>query len=241
MISVIFRAEIPREPLTAEQSYERVDLLVKALHPLLLPDLRWWGGMTAPQDKLLPFDEREPFIERLKRGITHPGEGVSIIMTSGYNAKEHDEPGRFMIQFMPFVGTTTIEIDEPDKAFGIVTTELCKKVLTALARSEPTTFAYADVFARTPDRKFPKSYHANFATFPHRKCLGWMGFVPTEVTSEQLPLAARVEHIAGKGTLIVSVDEVFDLNNKDHIKRANQVEMDMVDAGLLPVTDPSLL
>lgn len=241
MIHVQFCADIPEQQLTAEQSYERVARLVKTLAATLPMPLRWWGGMNTPKEKLVPFDEREPFLSRIKQGITHPSEGVSIILTSENKTKGSNTPGTFMIEFVPEIGAVRIEIDQPDLAYTAATTSICQKVLSALVRSEPVTFAYADVMARTPDRKFPKTYRADFATFPHRKCLGWMGFVPQQVPHEQLPLADTVEPIAGKGTLIVSINEVFDLNNKAHIKRANQVEMDMVDAGVLPVTDPSLM
>ncbi|MBN6152842.1 immunity 52 family protein [Xanthomonas sp. AmX2] len=104
---------------------------------------------------------------------------------------------------------------------------------------EPVSFAYVDVVDRSLATDEVVFYRLNYATFPHRKALGWMGFVPAEVAPAQLPLAAQLVPVAGKGTVIVAVDAPFDLNDPAHIRRANQVEMDMVDLGLLPVTDPN--
>ncbi|WXF83173.1 hypothetical protein WDV90_17795 [Xanthomonas translucens pv. undulosa] len=58
------------------------------------------------------------------------------------------------------------------------------------------------------------------------------------MTKEQLPLAADILPANG-GSIIVATQEPFDLSNKEHIKRANQIEMDMNDLGLLAVTDPT--
>ncbi|MNW14185.1 hypothetical protein D3C71_2123410 [compost metagenome] len=65
-----------------------------------------------------------------------------------------------------------------------------------------------------------------------------MAYVRETVSQQQLPLAAALLP-APAGTIVVSVDQAFDLANKDHIQRANEVEMDMSDLGLLPVIDPS--
>lgn len=241
MIQVQFIGDISQEPLSAEQSYDRLTRLADKLAPELSAGLRWWGGMNNPSDNMLPLDHREQFLTRLKEGDIRPGEGVRIIVTSSPRTSGPVEPGTFMIWFDPFVGSTSIEVDYPNRAFGTGTYDLCKRVFVAMVATEPVTFAYANVMAKAPDRKFPVSYRADFATFPHRKCLGWMGFVPQVVTAEQLPLAAELVPVPGKGTVIVAVNEPFDLNNMQHIQRANQIEMDMVDHDLLPVTDPSFL
>ncbi|WP_341776938.1 hypothetical protein [Stenotrophomonas indicatrix] len=56
------------------------------------------------------------------------------------------------------------------------------------------------------------------------------------VSGQQLPLAVDVLPAPG-GSIVVSVDEAFDLSNKEHIRRANEIEMEMNDLGLLAVTD----
>ncbi|NWC11986.1 immunity 52 family protein [Pseudomonas agarici] len=103
------------------------------------------------------------------------------------------------------------------------------------------TFAFVNITDKLPGKEFIDTYETDFCTFPHRKCVGWMAFVPRAVTSEQLPLAAEIIDIPGKGTVIVTVKEPFELTNMAHIRRANEIEMDMVDLDLLPLTDPSFL
>ncbi|NWC11523.1 immunity 52 family protein [Pseudomonas agarici] len=110
-----------------------------------------------------------------------------------------------------------------------------------VVKIEHASFAYVDVIARIKNHKSPKTFKRIFATFPHRKCLGWMAFVPKIVTAEQLPLAAELINIPKKGTIIVAVNDPFDLTNMAHIRRTNEIEMDMVDLDLLPLTDPSFL
>lgn len=53
--------------------------------------------------------------------------------------------------------------------------------------------------------------------------------------------AAELLPIPNKGTVVVAVDEAFDLNNKAHIKQANIVEMRLADLDLLPVIGPGLM
>ncbi|MDZ3240547.1 immunity 52 family protein [Klebsiella pneumoniae] len=38
-----------------------------------------------------------------------------------------------------------------------------------------------------------------------------------------------------KGTIIVSTEEIFDGNNKEHIGKANDIEIKLLDLGLLPL------
>lgn len=67
-----------------------------------------------------------------------------------------------------------------------------------------------------------------------------MIYLPFKIESRQVPEAAQVIKImddAGKqqlGTLIVTVEETFDMENEEHIKRANAIETRLVDQDLLP-------
>ncbi|MXC98362.1 hypothetical protein FQ003_24110, partial [Escherichia coli] len=38
-----------------------------------------------------------------------------------------------------------------------------------------------------------------------------------------------------KGTIVVSTEDVFDGNNKEHIGKANDIEIRLLDLGLLPL------
>lgn len=78
------------------------------------------------------------------------------------------------------------------------------------------------------------------SVFPDRPGAGWMLYLPFKIDSQQVPEAAQVIKImddAGKqqlGTLLVTVEETFDVENEEHIRRANAIETRLVDQDLLP-------
>jgi len=75
--------------------------------------------------------------------------------------------------------------------------------------------------------------------FPDRICVGWMIFIPAIILPELIPEAARVipvmDDTKQKGTIVVSTEEIFDGNNKEHIGKANDIEIKLLDLGLLPL------
>ena len=74
--------------------------------------------------------------------------------------------------------------------------------------------------------------------FPDRLPVGWMLYLNKKITQEQLPMAAELIHIENEknnGTLIISTDHVFDGSDKDDIKKANEIEIQLTGLGLLPV------
>lgn len=241
MIDTKVNVDIPPSHLSMEDGYQKLAALLEDLAPVL--EKAWYviEGTTAT-----PFTDKESVIalarknEKENKAVAPDMEGFSLTLTTAYDKKTWEKPGKLTLNFLPRLGLINVEFYKPNQAF--VAREIIEKVfstLRILALHINPTFGFVDIVAKHPI-KFLESYKDDFAAFPHRKCLGWMGFVPQQVTAEQLPLAFKVENIKN-GTLIVAIDEVFDLDNTEHIKRANQIEMDMVDAGVLPVTDPSLM
>lgn len=80
--------------------------------------------------------------------------------------------------------------------------------------------------------------------FKDRPGVGWMLYLPSVLTSQQIPEARALVPVMGKdekgknkqiGTIIVSVtDEPFSDENPVHIKIANAIEVRLVDQDLLP-------
>lgn len=76
--------------------------------------------------------------------------------------------------------------------------------------------------------------------FQDRPPVGWMLYLPFEVSERQVPEAAhlipieRRQHKDSKGTLVISTSEFFDVDNPEHIKIANAIERRLVDQDLLP-------
>ncbi|HGN0869482.1 TPA: Imm52 family immunity protein [Providencia alcalifaciens] len=74
--------------------------------------------------------------------------------------------------------------------------------------------------------------------FPDRLPVGWMLYLNKKIMPEQVPMAAQLIHIDNEknhGTLIISTDHVFDGENKDDIRKANEIEIQLAGLGLLPL------
>lgn len=74
--------------------------------------------------------------------------------------------------------------------------------------------------------------------FPDRLPVGWMLYLNKKIMQEQLPMAAElidIDNNKNKGTLIISTEHVFDGSNKDDIKKANEIEIQLTALGLLPL------
>ncbi|WP_047684609.1 MULTISPECIES: immunity 52 family protein [Xenorhabdus] len=75
--------------------------------------------------------------------------------------------------------------------------------------------------------------------FPDRLSAGWMLYLPIEIDSSLLPMAEEIIPITdkhgSKGSLIITTKEIFDIENKAHINKANDIEICLRDLGLLPL------
>ncbi|MGF6841596.1 hypothetical protein QF001_005491 [Paraburkholderia youngii] len=84
----------------------------------------------------------------------------------------------------------------------------------------------------------PRKYQGK-QVFEDRPSVSWMLYLPHALTAAQVPEARALIPVMREdkqqGTIIVSVtDEVFDVNNRDHVKAANDIEIRLADQDLLP-------
>lgn len=88
--------------------------------------------------------------------------------------------------------------------------------------------------------KVAPSGYSKHRVFPDRPAVGWMIYLPFEISERQVPEATQIIPIMAadgkkrQGTLIVTTTDTFDVNNPDHIKKANAIETRLVDQDLLP-------
>lgn len=236
MISAIITIQLTKENLEAEHGYK---LLREITSGIKAAD-DWFVGVNTPQQKSIPLRQKEAVIERLQERARLMTDGravsdfFSAFLTSDIKGKR--APGLIDIDFAPSIGRATISIYKPDQKFDDPVRVVLETLVAFIEADANVEFAFVNVYDKV-NGSF-QYYSADYATFPHRRCLGWMAYVPMEVTREQLPLAANIVATKG-GSIIMALNEVFDLANKEHIKRANQIEMDMNDLGLLAVTDPT--
>jgi hypothetical protein len=85
----------------------------------------------------------------------------------------------------------------------------------------------------------PLMYYTMHQVFPRRPGAGWMLYLPCPITANELPEAAELVPVTHGdkqlGTLIVSVaDRVFSVDEPEHIKIANSIEVRLADQDILP-------
>ncbi|PHM50529.1 immunity 52 family protein [Xenorhabdus miraniensis] len=75
--------------------------------------------------------------------------------------------------------------------------------------------------------------------FPDRLYAGWMLYLPIEIDPTLLPMAEEIISVADKngdkGSLIITTKEIFDIENQNHINKANDIEICLRDLQLLPL------
>lgn len=195
----------------------------------------WFCGENTPKQKLIPFEDEDAVVDRLRERADRMGStsfSASVVNDNGTKRR----PGLIEIDYIPAMGYMTVSLYRPDQLHANPTRLVAETLISVLEQEPGTTFAFADVYDKV-DGEF-QFYKTTYATFPHRQCVGWMAYVRHAATRQQLPLAADVLPAPG-GSIVVSIDQAFDLSNKEHIQRANEVEMEMNDLGLLAVTDPT--
>ncbi|MCC8464096.1 MULTISPECIES: Imm52 family immunity protein [Photorhabdus] len=79
----------------------------------------------------------------------------------------------------------------------------------------------------------------NKQVFPDRLSVGWMLYQPRIIDKAYLPMAEDVLPVYQKneqvGTLIITKKGIFDGRNQDDIDKSNDVEIQLVNLGLLPL------
>ncbi|QSQ53904.1 immunity 52 family protein [Xanthomonas translucens pv. undulosa] len=252
MIRAFIDASIPAGTPDVEAAYDQLAMLVAQL-ALVHPALAGWvehprAGDAGP----MPFSDRAGYIERVSRYAAQdkvqyphtPNAGaIEANLTTAVTESDWLTPGRASIKYMPALGRMTLQIYEPTKAFAAGDTpRIVRQCVAALGAALPATFIATDAHARMQNGEEGfETYAFDHQLFPHRRWLGWMGYVPHLVESRHIPEAAALIPVGRKGTVIVAVDECFDLHNPAHMKRAHEVEARMAHLGLLEVTDTSLL
>ncbi|MBN6152791.1 immunity 52 family protein [Xanthomonas sp. AmX2] len=245
MIRATIDATIAEESLDAEAGYERLVALTSAL-AVVHPSLGGWYSLANTKNgPTVPLQNKVAFLADATASSSdaeEPEGGFRATLSTAPDDKTWLAPGRALLTFEPSQGYITFEIYEPVRAHGeAATAELFRRALAAIAQIENLMFGATDVNARRQSGKGLEMYMGDHQLFPHRRWLGWMGFVPHPIESRHIPEAAALIPVGRKGTVIVAVDECFDLHNPAHLKRAHEVEARMAHLGLLEVTDASLL
>jgi len=206
---------------------------------------RWWANPRGPKDPYLALEERQAFVARVqedddklnKKYPTVPLKGSSgAVLTNAGNDKDWKQRGAVALSYAPEIGNIRLQLGRVVKTYT-QPADVVFAALEAIASDPRIMFAQCNV-QQLVDGKL-LLYSLDRTPFPHREFLGWMGYVPQQLTQAEVPDASRLER-HGQGTLILSTP-LLDLSDPVAVMQANKVEMSLVDLGLLPVTDRSLL
>ena len=252
MIRASIDSTLPQETISVADGYKRLKPLIEALGRIH-PSMKSWVEIPQDDDELpVSFFDEKAFISRVQRNVDQAREEYGDIphiesircnLTTAANEADWLKAGRVLLDYEPGYGRVVLQILRPVEALGEKEAlRVVKACVAALGQLEHAAFISVDAHANLSDgRPGFEMYMGERQLFPHRRWLGWMGFVPHKVESRHLPEAAELIPVSDKGTVIVAVNECFDLHNPDHIKKAHEVESRMAFLGLLEVTDKTLL
>lgn len=147
------------------------------------------------------------------------------------SAGRRKNPLKFVISFNSELNYTVLNVDAMVDFFIFL---LCVNENCTSACVESGGYGFSEIIPK--ENGYDEVYKK---VFPDRISCGWMLFIPSILLRELIPQAARVVPIMKDekqiGTIVISTEEVFDGNNKDHIARANDIEIKLLDLGLLPL------
>ncbi|WP_418115126.1 Imm52 family immunity protein [Xanthomonas oryzae] len=245
LAQVTIDAYLHEESADVKVGYVRLKAIADALANVDPSLSAWYSLPETKNGKAIALSSREEFIadyNHKNKDTANDDTGFFCFITTAEDNKAWNQPGCATINFQPKNGYINCEINKPVEAFGNeFAPDVVIKVISAIARTERVIFSATNVICTKESGKGVETYAGSHQLFPHRRWLGWMGFVPHMVEAKHIPEAAALIPVGTKGTVIVAVDECFDLNNPDHLKRAHRVEARMAHIGLLDVTDTSLL
>ncbi len=249
MRSVLVEAILPERSMTSEAVHDCLVRMLEKLQGVFPPPSAWVSLPRAPDRGLMPLSNPRGFMERMQRYAdadrvdygTLPST-VEGVITTAHTPAAWLSPGRVEIALRPWFGVCTISLYQPVEAFGRDgTLQMVRSVVAALAEVLGVLHIATDVTCALPDGEGFDTYVQHHRLFPHRRWLGWMGFVPELVPHRYIPEAASVHVVKGCGTIIVSVEGCLDLRNKAHLRQVHEVEARMAQLGLLDLTDATLL
>jgi hypothetical protein len=209
--------------------------VAKLLEPFGFPLERWYPPASTPKKSLkTPAFERDgptpAAVERLRvedeKELT-----TDYRITSVWNGNEKAGGSAFSVSLSVHAGLPTC-------VFNIQFYDV--ETLCDASNMQRLVLGLLEIWpAASVIEVGPTMYYTCRVVFPRRPGAGWMLYLPKTISSTQLPEAAELvpvmEGDKQRGTLIVSVaDEVFSVDNADHVRISNAIEVRLADQDLLP-------
>ena len=214
-----------------EDHYADIWKFAKVLQTLGLPLDLWFPPADTEANSLLnkAFTEAGPSTAALAMARADSDNRASDLRTLGvWNGTEDDGAIAYTATYNTGPFPSTLNFSSKEVASLHDRSNVVKLALAIVGIWKPMVIQIA------PGGYLEKS------VFPDRPGAGWMLYLPRVVDTHQVPEAAdviKVMHEKGKnrqGSLIVTVAETFDVQNPEHVKKANAIETRLVDQDLLP-------
>jgi hypothetical protein len=214
-----------------EEQYNDIWQFAKALQTLGLHLDQWFPPADTEANSLLnrAFTETGPSAAALAMAKADNDNLATDLRTLGvWNGTEDDGAIAYTATYSTGPFPSTLNFSSKEVASFRDSANIVKLVQAIVAIWEPMVIQIA------PGGYLEKS------TFPDRPGAGWMLYLPVSIGARQVPEASDVIKIMDekgknqRGSLIVTVSEAFDVQNPEHIKKANAIETRLVDQDLLP-------
>jgi hypothetical protein len=214
-----------------EEHYIDIWKLAKVLETLGHPLDQWFPPADTEANSLLntAFTELGPSTAALAMAKADSDNLATDLRTLGvWNGKEDEGAIAYTATYNTGPFPSTLNFSSKGAAVLRDRSNVIKLVLAIVDMWKPMVVQIA------PGGYLQKS------VFPDRPGAGWMLYLPFAINAQQIPEAADVIKIMDdksktqRGSLIVTVAETFDLQNPEHIKKANAIETRLVDQDLLP-------
>ena len=211
-----------------EEQYTDLWRFAKVLQSIGIPLHEWHPPADTPASSLLnpSFDERGATPAALAMAKADKGNyGVNRNL-GAWNGIDEEGGMAFttMLSEGPFPGRLNFS------ASNIEPLRTYRNVLTVVQ-------AVLEMWAPVMVLVGPYAYKEK-KVFKDRPPVAWMVYLPLKIETHHAPEAAALLPILDtdkqKGTLVVSTMETFDAENKEHVKRANDIEIRLADQDLLP-------
>ncbi|MBU9438397.1 immunity 52 family protein [Burkholderia multivorans] len=219
------------DPMDFEQVLSRVHVITAELAQINSKFSRWYARGNSRDEALLypAFEDGAPstaILAVLKHKFAEDPTTTYVALWDGNEGKAR---GATIACHLNEAGTyNSFELSMSDSDVLSDLDTVLKIVRSIVAAFNP---AYITVS--------PRSYLTR-QVFDDKPGVGWMIYLPTVITQQQVPEAREIVPLpdsgnAQTGTIVVSTtDAPFSMKNPEHIETANRIEIRLVDQDLLP-------
>ncbi|NHB90100.1 immunity 52 family protein [Photorhabdus tasmaniensis] len=127
------------------------------------------------------------------------------------------------------LGKTNISID-----LNLVKEKLKTRTIIEFVKALASTRNSPVIMTETRGYRLKKKQ-----VFPDRISAGWMIYLPIEIDPTLVPMAEEIISISDKndkkGSLIITTKDIFNIENQEHINKANDIEICLRDLQILPL------